>query len=286
MSAPQILREVESSYENLTEEELSNLGIVLGAYRSFRGDRRAHVAYVSMPITSGKRLYDVFSAENVRSVDELAKKCGKAALWEMVMQPNITEGISVADRLGKRENLLFIAPSVFEAKKWRWSQDAYMSLWYRVIGEMAGKHVVINGWEYSNGGVDEVLFSLFLQWRVLRRYNLEQGVEIFGLKNFLPGMSQTELVQELEAMWKMRIFDAEGIEIRLDSAFAKCVDAVSYLHERDLPYDTLLDKAFRIMKVPFFSPLMCKSDLVNSTISSDLYRNARNKLDTLVPKEC
>jgi len=193
------------SYARLTEDELANLGIVLGAYRSFRGNRRAHIGYVSMPITSGRRLCDVLCEEGVRTVEELTAKCGKGALWERVMQPNINEGIAFTDGLGKREDLLFIAPSVFEAKKWRWTQDAYMSLWYRVIAEMAGRHVVMDGWEYSNGGVDEVLFSLYLRWRIFRATTLQIGIDHFGLKNFLPGMSHEE-------RWALSIFVGAFLE--------------------------------------------------------------------------
>jgi len=237
MAKQEILTEITKVYENLTEEELTNLGIVLGAYRSFRGNRRNHIGYVSMPITSGKRLYDIFSKEQVQTVDELIAKCGKDILWEMVMKPNIQEGVAFADSLGKRDNLLFIAPSVFEAKRWRWSQDAYMSLWYRVIGEMAGKHVLMDGWEYSNGGVDEVLFSLFLQWRIIRASTTKNASEIFGLKNFSPEMSFDESSKELDAMWKIVIVDSAGNEIRLDSALEKCVEAAKDLKARGLPHD-------------------------------------------------
>lgn len=248
------MREVVGVYNSLTEDELANLGIVLGAYRSFRGNRRAHVVYVSMPITSGRRLVDVLTEEGVRTVEELAAKCGKGALWERVMQPNIVEGVALADRLGRREDLLFIAPSVFEAKKWRWTQEAYMSLWYRVIGEMAGKLVVKDGWEYSNGGVDEVLFAFYLGWRVFNATTLKKGAGHFNLQNFLPGMTQEEIWVELEAMWKMRVFDERGKEIRLADALKMCVDAIFDLKQRDLPHEQLLCKAGKMKSVWAFTP--------------------------------
>ena len=55
MQTPELLDGVTGEYTKLTEDELANLNIVLGAYRSFRGDRRAHVAYVGMPITAEHR---------------------------------------------------------------------------------------------------------------------------------------------------------------------------------------------------------------------------------------
>jgi len=283
MATVDFLKEVTGSYDRLTEDELANLGIVLGAYRSFRGNRRKHISYVSMPITSGKRFYDVLFEEGVRTVDELTAKCGKTALWERVIQPNIAEGIAFADSLGKREDLLFIAPSVFEAKRWRWTQDTYMSLWYRVIGEMAGRHDLMDGWEYSNGGVDEVLFSLYLRWRIFRMSNLQDGIGMFGLKNFLPGMSMQEQQRELQAMWEMRIYDASGNEIRLDSALKKCVDVVYTLRERGLPFDAFLARANQMMLMPFFTPAFYEPDDENGRITdSDCYQEASKRLKRLL----
>lgn len=283
MNTPVMMQEVVVAHDRLTEDELANLGIVLGAYRSFRGNRRAHIAYVSMPITSGRRLYDVLSEENVQTVEELIAKCGKNVLWERVIQLNIAEGIALADTLGKREDLLFIAPSVFEAKRWRWTQDAYMSLWYRVIGEMAGKLVVMDGWEYSNGGVDEVLFALYLRWRVFRMSNLKDGVQQFNLKNFLPNMSREDLLRELEAMWKMQIFDADGDEIHLDVALMKCTNAIYELRDRNLPYNTLLEKAYKMMLIPFFTPSFYEPEKNgDSVINSSHYKDSRERIKALL----
>lgn len=283
--APRPMMEVSEAYDRLAEEELANLGIVLGAYRSFRGNRRQHIAYVSMPITSGKRLYDVLTEEGVGSTEELVAKCGKDALWERVMQPNISEGIAFADNLGRRENLLFIAPSVFEAKKWRWTQEAYMSLWYRVIGEMAGKMVMMDGWEYSKGGVDEVLFALYLQWHLFRRSNFKEGSRHFNLKNFLPGMSPGEILQELEGMWAMRIFDSKGNEIRLDCALKLCADAIYDLRQKGLPYDTLLEKARKMKAVWAFAPCFYVPDDDRAVLISDSFRETSGRIDALLKKD-
>ncbi len=246
----ELLQDVITSYDRLTEDELTNLGIVLGAYRSFRGNRRGHIAYVSMPITTGRRYFDVLSTHGIKTVDELVQVVGKAALWELVIKPNIDEGIAFANALGHRENLLFIAPSIFEAKKWRWTQDAYMSLWYRVIGEMAGRHVVMDGWEYSTGGVKEVMFSMLMQWRVIRPYTLGTITESFGLKNFMADMSHKEAAAELEAMWKIRVVNADGEEIKLDDALIKVVDAVVDLHDKGFPYGDLLGPANTLQLIP------------------------------------
>lgn len=290
MENQQFLGIVNQSYEKLTEQELINLGIVLGAYRSFRGDRRSHIAYVGMPITTGKRYFDVLKQEGVKTRQELTEKCGEKALWEMIMKPNIDAGITFADRLGRRENLLFIAPSVLEAKKWRWSDDAYMSLWYRVLGEMAGTHIVMDGWEYSYGGLREVLFSMFMQWRVIRPTTRDVAVKEFGLQNLSPLQNfmppngfYADMYKDYEAMWNIRILDSELKELHLDEALAKSVAAITELKERGLPCDDLFNASWKLMLIliPFFSPFMM-SDQKPYECWTPLYWEARERLHKMM----
>lgn len=276
MQTPQLLDGVTGEYTKLTEDELANLNIVLGAYRSFRGDRRAHVAYVGMPITTGKRYYEVLSEHGAKNQEELAAKLGRTAVWDLIIKPNIAEGIAFADALGRQKSLIFIAPSVFEAKRWRWTQDAYMSLWYRVIGELAGAHFVMDGWEYSTGGMKEVLFSMFMRWAIIRPYTKDIAVETFGLRNFHPGMTPQEEREEFEAMRKIRVYDAAGGEIPIDVALAKSIKAIYDLKDRGFPYQDLLEPAWRLMQTPILSPM------ANIWDPTSLYLESRARLQQLV----
>ncbi len=272
METQQLLDEVNGEYDRLTENELVNLGVVLGAYRSFRGNRRAHIAYVGMPITTGKRYYDVLSEHRVRTPEELALKLGPRAISELVIQPNIREGIAFADALGIRKDLLFIAPSVFEGKPQRWTQYAYMALWYRVLGELAGAHFVMDGWEYSTGGLKEVLFSMFMQWAIIRPYTKQAAIRTFGLKNFLPGMSAEDERNEFDAMRKIRVYDSSGAEITVDRALEKSVAAIYDLKDRGFACDELLEPAWKLMQTPIVSSL--DSDIARTS----RYLAAREKL--------
>jgi len=246
----------QSECARLTEAELDNLGVVLSAYRSFRGDRRQHIAYVTMPITSGRRLCNALKKHGAKSAAELAAKIGDETLWQSVIKPNIDEGIALADRLGSSKSLLFVAPSVFSAKCWQWSQDAYMSLWYRVLGEMAGAHYLADGWEYCVGGVKEAMFSMAMQWRIFRRYNIREMARVWGLQNFHPGMSAREEMAELERMWMIRLYDERGQELRIDQILAMVVKAIKELAGDGLPYDDLLGPAWNLKKMPILSPLI------------------------------
>ena len=244
---------VEPSFERMNDEERANFQTVMGAYRSFRGNRRKMISYVSMPITSGKRCFDVLEEQGVKTNKELIAKCGPDSVWQLIIQPNIAEGVALADHLGAKRNLLFIAPSVFEAKKWRWSQDAYMSLWYHVMAEMAGSHFLMDGWEYSIGGAKEVMFSIFMQFMVIRGHNLPQAKRLLGLTH-LDGLDSGEIMDELQAMQEIRIYDAKGKKLKIAAIIKKLLGAIKDLRNRSLPYEDLLDPTQSIMQAPFFSP--------------------------------
>lgn len=253
-----MLSDVNATYNRLTENELTNLNVVLGAYRSFRGNRRDHIAYVGMPITTGKRYFDVLTEAGVKTREEFVERFGKEALWKQIVKPNIDEGIAFADELGRRENILFIAPSVFEAKPWRWTDDAYMSLWYRVIGELAGQHRVPKYWEYTFGGVREVMFSMFMRWRIIRPTTEQVAIQEFGLKNFEPTTPYRDKIQEYEAMWKMRVIDHEGQEIHLDRALALVVSAITDLKRRGFPIEDFVSAARKMKAIWAFTPSFYK----------------------------
>lgn len=275
MSVQNLPSSVNEEYACLTENELANLGVVLSAYRSFRGDRRSHIAYVGMPITSGRRYFDVLSDHNVKTREELTAKLGPKAFWELVIQPNIREGTCLADCLGETQGLLFIAPSVFEATQWHWSQEAYMSLWYRVIGELAGSHYVMDGWEYSVGAVKEVVFSMILQWGIIRSYNVHDAYRIFGLRNFN--------MEDWLAARMMRLYDSVRIEIQIDAALAKVVGAMEDLKGRGFSYQEFGGPATSLMRIPFFSPLNGE-DKIGYGGFTNTFMNARRRLYALYGK--
>ncbi len=277
-----LLRDVHDTLARLSEPHRKQLNVVLGAFRSLRGDRRAHVGYVTVPVTTGKRFYDVLSKEGVFTREALAEKCGPAYLYENVIVPNVAESIQFVDKLCLTEDRLFIAPSVFDAKPLQWTDDAYMALWYRVIGEMAGKHNVMDGWAYSYGGVREVLFSFTLQFRIVKMSNIGKAIDEFKFENFLPGMTHKELISELEKMWAIRVYDSKQQEITLPMALRECVRVITELHEQGFPVESLFNAAWNMILIPPFSPLL--GDPKMCIYQDTGYSEARNDLYALQKK--
>lgn len=279
MSYRLLLPYINREYSRLAENDLTNLGVVVGAYRSLRGDRRNHVAYVSMPITTGKRYYHALSEHEVKTAEALNAKLGPNALFDLVVQPNLREGTAFAERLGSERDLLCVAPSVFDAKPWKWGQDAYMALWYLVIGELSGRHYVMDGWEYSTGGAKEVLFSMFVQWAGVTATTLPEAKRRWGLGNFDHCTTHEEIWEELKAMRRIRVFDSALDEIRVDRALAKCVDALYDLRARGFPTTELESIAWTMKAIPVLS-LGCLSwgDNLPYYPITNLYSDARNRL--------
>lgn len=263
----------------ISDDERKNIAIVLNAYRSIRAPREL-VAYVTMPITTGLRFYQVLTENGVHSLAELKDKLGSHAVVDLIISPNIAEGVAFADELSEKTRLIIIAPSIFEAKEWRWTQEAYMVLWYNVLTEMAGKHFVMDGWEYSTGGVKEVVFSLFLQWRVIRNYNLQQASKGFGLF-FGNLIEHHQKMFKLEDSWKMHIYDADGEEICLGRALKKVVAAIEKLKSMGFDYDNLIKLAWELKVIPGISPFGFRGEQFGLRPLDSDYYEARNRLEKL-----
>ncbi len=154
-------RREEKIFQALPDDRKANIEIVFSAYRSMQCDK----AYLTMPVTSGKRYYEVLDRHGVKSIDELEKK-KPGALREEIIIPNIDEANSFA-KLIDGVALPLVVPGVFEARKQRWGQDEYMVLWLRVLTSSIKELWLIDDWEYSNGGAMEFCRGIMLQYRFI-----------------------------------------------------------------------------------------------------------------------
>lgn len=119
----------EQWFQAMPPERQANIEIVSSAYASLFADK----AYFTMPVTTGRRYYDVLDRYGVKSVDEL-ERIRPGALREEIILPNIEEGKNFASKIREDHELdAIVVPGVFEARKQRWSQEEYMVLWLRFI---------------------------------------------------------------------------------------------------------------------------------------------------------
>ena len=214
-------------------ENKDNVNIVIGAYRSILHP----IAYMSLPITSGKRCYEVLDKHKVKSMDELIKK-DKDLLYGEIIKPNIEEGLVLAERLAEKSVLPVVAPSIFEAKKQRWGQNDYMFMWFRVIEEKARKMYMKNGWEYSNGGSEEFVRAMEMQFGFINPSN--------GMEHFPKGTDLERVYKELR---QIKVFNEDEGELRLHDGFKMIKKAVLDLKERGFSSPTLCESLEKLATI-------------------------------------
>lgn len=223
----------ENAYEGyiFPDERKNLIDLALGAFRSIRFP----VAYVSMPISSGKLLYDVLEKKGCRTLDELAS-VDKDAIYNEIIAPNIEMGICAADKI--RTSLPPLAPSVFEGKKFRWSQQEYMALWYKVIEERAREMHMTDGWEYSNGGVQEFTRAMMMHhktpWWDGERFQA------------LPGEDYAKVIEDMS---KIKIYDINGKPLFLEKGYGMIENAVSDLGKRGFDASSLKESKKSLQNV-------------------------------------
>ena len=139
---------------SVAESDRKMIEMIWGAYQSVL-NKEGRVAYASMVISSGRRLYDVLDKYGVKTKAELAKVNSDAAFKE-VIEPNIVEVKALADALAKRIDVPVVAPCYFEqSPNLGWGQDDYMSMWFGFLSRCASWLYMLPGWSYSNGGTEE-----------------------------------------------------------------------------------------------------------------------------------
>lgn len=157
-----VLKREDILFNALGEDRRANIEIVSSAYASVFRDK----AYFSMPVTTGKRYYDVLDRYGVKTVKELEEK-RPGALREEIIIPNIEGGRAFAERFAPELDASLIVPGVFEGRKQRWTDDEYMILWLRLITSSIKEICLSEGWEYSNGAAVEFARGIMIRFRFI-----------------------------------------------------------------------------------------------------------------------
>jgi hypothetical protein len=243
-----------------SENNIESISVVLSAYRSVIHP----LAYVSMPITSGKRLYDVFEQARVHSIDELKEK-EPGSVYNDILKPNVMHGIDSARKIAGDISLPVIAPSIFEARKQRWGENEYMFLWYRVLEEKIQEIYMTDGWQYSNGGAQEFVRAIEMQFGFINPHN---GMEFFPqaiarpiyplTKNIIKrrkhdrlfvkwaNEQHERLAPEFERLKGVKIYDESSNELHIDKGYYMLIDAIASLINKGFAPMTLFESAEKL----------------------------------------
>lgn len=157
-------REILERTEELPDAHKLQAQFALAAFATLKAK---NVTYVSVPITSGPRLYDFIDRRGYKSVEEAKSHPGK--FFKEVVEPNLEQGVEGSHYWIEKLHGTVIAPAEFEGRLRRqwgtidWGQDDFMGMWVPLIDEKVTNMVMLNGWEYSNGSGEEYLQATLMQ---------------------------------------------------------------------------------------------------------------------------
>ena len=213
----------------------NDINVVLSAFRSFRSV--SPVGYLSTPITTGVLFYEVLERHGVKTLEELIS-IDSSILFEEIIKPNTGSGIVLGDQLVQMWKMPIIVPAVFEAKSQRWTQDDYMYVWYQVIKEMVGHTIMRDGWQYSNGGAEEFVHSVEMQFKLLLTPRISYNFPQYTPVDLFPDQFFDQKIEFPEET--MIITDQRGLNIRIEDGVSKITEAIEELYQRGFRTTKLL----------------------------------------------
>lgn len=191
---------------------------------------QGELAYMSMPITSGKILYNellqtLISPESFNLLTSSASSAEKykevpkfQEIIKKVMNKNYLDGYAFLGDLEKRINKPILFPADLFPRGEKWSQDHFQALWLTLISEKCSELHLCKDWEYSNGAAEEFTHV----------YQLRLGIPngSFGTKDSSPFFNTKEGEEKSrERMRNIAVYDCQGNVLSLTDGIKK-IDAI------------------------------------------------------------
>lgn len=169
---------------------------------------RGKLAYVSVPITSGKYYYES-KFKQPQAEDKL--------LMVDVIANNYALGLTLVANIEKNRQCPVLYPADLVPLGQKWEQAHFQALWLTLIAEMATELHMSENWEFSNGGAEE--FTHVMQLRLgLPRHD----------KLLFFNSKQTE-EENRKRMKSIEVFDHLGNPISLDKGLQKIKQATKWI---------------------------------------------------------
>ena len=238
----------------------NDIDVVLSAFRSFRSI--SSVGYLSTPITTGVLFYKVLAKYGVKTLEELIA-IDNSILFEEIIKPNTSSGIILGDQLAQKWHIPIIVQGVFEAKSQIWTQDDYMYVWYQVIKEMVGHTIMRDDWQYSNGGAEEFVHSVEMQFRLLLAPPVGECFPRYISVDLFPDQFTDKEIEFPEKM--MKITDQNGVDVRIEDGVVKISEAIIDLYQRGFRAIKLLALLLQLLGI---------ATCAHHYLKSEEYRNS------------
>lgn len=185
-----------------TETEPANtVHNIMRVLRSIRGFDR--LAYVSVPITSGRHLYDLKLT---------TPRAAGRDLLDLAITHNYLEGWKFAESLTGRLSYPVLFPADLTPAHQDWEQIHFQALWLSIIAEKCTEVRMSKDWQFSNGGCEEFTHTMQLKLGIPR----SEGKLIFL-------NTKGNEATERERMRSIRVYDHTGNELTP-------LDGISLMH--------------------------------------------------------
>lgn len=182
---------------------------IMRVLRAFRYS--GPLVYVSVPITSGKFLYDLKLQRPLMD---------KSAQMEAAIYHNYHVGWEFVKELRRRIPWPILYPADLTPIHQHWEQAHFQALWLSIISEKCTEVHMSEGWEYSNGGSEEFVHAMQLRLGIPRHKDLV----FFNTK-------ETEKA-ERERMKNIRVYDHLGKELSIVNGIGAIEGSLVQLRQR------------------------------------------------------
>ncbi len=139
----------EERFERMSEAHKREVDLAYGMLGCIQGP----VAYVTIPLMSGKRLYEILETYQLSSSTELKKKHPEIFKTE-VWWHNRALGANFVKEIASKTKLPLINPGKIPQLP-DWGEAQFMKVWLDAIEKKVSEHFFMDGWEYSNGAAEE-----------------------------------------------------------------------------------------------------------------------------------
>lgn len=183
---------------------------IIRAVRSFRNF--SQLAYISTPMTSGKYFYELFGRSPFTREECVNKslEINNVLAWVML------------DKVSMRRKCPIIFPPDLTPVHQEWEQDHFQALWLSIIAEKCTEVHMRDGWEFSNGGVEEFVHVM----------QLKLGIPAHPKLLFYNSKEDEALARK--RMRNIAVFDSKGMKISPISGHKKILSALKWFNENNI----------------------------------------------------
>jgi hypothetical protein len=151
------------------QKVLDDIKHILSGYNAVIGKGDQTIIYTSVPISTGKNLYNALKKHNYRSREEFKLK-NIEAYYKEVRDVNVKSAIEFAEEL-RKQNKVVINPGDFDKQDWQ--DTTYMIYWEQVIDKYIDEIHFNQDYHYSTGCVEELLLGMVMDKKLFHRNGSE-----------------------------------------------------------------------------------------------------------------